>query len=152
MQRLLARFSDVKGDPMSVHWMTKEEKARWKQDRKDAALREAEGLTYGDPKVAADIKAKLDTRVHALVNRLTFDGFNLLRADFDTLAHASPAMATVLSVLRSRPRATMQALTAAVAQSARYSDGAAQREAYAAVSILTSCDRAQRNGPIVELK
>jgi hypothetical protein len=152
MQRLLERFSDNKGDPMSVHWMSPEERKAWKQARKEEALREAETNLYGDPQVPAGIKSKLDVRVHQLVNKLTFEGINLMRADLDTLAHSSRPMAMVLNVLRSRPRATMQTLTEAVAQGDRYNRGTAQRDAYAAVSLLTSSDRAKRDGPVVELK
>jgi hypothetical protein len=152
MQKLLERFSDKKGDPMSVHWMTPTEKKAWKAERKAAALAEAEALTYGDRTVVTSLKAKLDTRVHALVNRLSFDGINLFRADLDKLATTTPAMGTVLAQLRSNGRATMQSLVAQVAQNSAHSDGTAQRDTYAAVSILVSSERAQRVGPFVELK
>jgi hypothetical protein len=152
MQKLLSRFTDAKGEMMSVHWMSPAEKRRLKEQRKAQALAEAELRTYGDPTIATGLKAKLDTRVHALVNRMSFQGINPHSADLPRLAKASGPMAAVLDHLSTKPRSTMQELTAAVAQRTSVSDGTAQRDAYAAVSILVACDRAKRVDAIVELK
>lgn len=148
--RLLSRFTDAKGEPMAVHWLTPAEKKQLKANRKAAALAEAERATYGSEDAVTELKAGLDKRAHSIFDQLTAARINCQTRSLEFIGGFSKAMATVILLLRSRPR-TMQELTAELGSRCGYSASNAQREAYSLVSILTVCDRAKRSGPFVEL-
>lgn len=148
--RLLSRFTDASGEKVAVAWLTPAERKKLKQNRKAAALAEAERETYGDQQSAMALKAKLDLRSHGLLDQLTMDRINPKVASLEVIGGFSDAMGALLSALRQRPH-TMRELTATLAQRCSYSASNAQREAYALVSILTACDRAKRVDAQVEL-
>lgn len=150
--RLLSRFTDASGEKVAVAWLTPAERKKLRQARKAAALAEAERETYGDQTTALALKANLDKRVHGLFDQLTLARINPKISSFEVIGGFSKAMAITVAALQSKPRVTMRDLTAALAQRCAYSATNAQREAYALVSILTVCDRAERVGPYVELK
>jgi hypothetical protein len=149
--KLLSRFTDASGEKVAVAWLKPAERKKLKANRKAAALAEAERETYGDTTTALAIKANLDSRVHPLLDRLTMQRINPKVSSLEVIGGFSSAMAEVVCALRNAPRVSMRDLTATLAQRCSYSATNAQREAYALVSILTVCDRAQRVGPFVEL-
>lgn len=69
----------------------------------------------------------------------------------DQIAASDPGMGAVVSMLQARPH-SMQELATGLTLQCAYSASSAQTLAYRHVSTLTACDRAQRTGPIVELK
>jgi hypothetical protein len=151
MLRLLSHYSDPKGERMAVHWLKPDEKRRLKASRKAAALAEAETEIYGDRLAVTAMKATLDHRAHGLLDQMTLARINPRVCSFEIIGGVSGAMRAVIALLSNRPR-TMSELSATLAQRSGYSAQTAQREAYALASILTSCDRAQRVGPHLELK
>lgn len=147
LQLLLSRFTDAKGEMMSVHWMTPEDKKALKDSRKEEALAEAEGRTFGDRQVARSLRAGIDDRARSLFDAMCMDAINPMTVALDTLAKVSSAMGSVLGVLQSKPRSTITELTVAIAQSEGLSAATAKRDAQALTSILIAADRAQRVGP-----
>jgi hypothetical protein len=148
--RLLSRFTDASGEKVAVAWLTPAERTKLRQNRKAAALAEAERETYGDQKSAWALKSKLDNRAHGLFDQLTLDRINPKFASLEVFGGFSDAAGAVIAALRARP-CSMRELADTLAQRCAYSASSAKREAYALVSILTVSDRAKRVGPNVEL-
>lgn len=69
----------------------------------------------------------------------------------ETIAAANPSMGAVVSMLKQRPH-TVAELTVGLVKNFAYSASYARRIAFDHVSTLTACERAERTGPIVELK
>lgn len=137
---------------MAFHWLTPPEKKKVRQARKARALAEAERATYGDAGTTIlSLKATLDRRSHAMLDRMSKRRINPRLSSLEVIGGASASMLQVVSLLRDRPH-TMREIADALAHRCNYTASNAQREAYALVSILTTCERATRNGPHVELK
>lgn len=136
---------------MAFHWLTPKEKKQVRAMRKKASLEEIEALVYGDRSIVMSLKASLDRRVHPLLDRMTRARINPRTQSLEAVAGFSDPMQFVISLLRMRPH-TMSEVTAELTRKCSLSASTAQRDAYALVSILTVCDRAQRVGPSVELK
>ncbi len=73
MQALLSRFSDVSGDPMSIHWMTPEEKRERKRQMAIAAFVEAATRTVGDAQRAVAVRDSLDQKTTEFFDQMIFD-------------------------------------------------------------------------------
>jgi hypothetical protein len=106
----------------------------------------------GDVNRANQLRDSLDKRALDLFDRIVLDGVNPITAPLDHLASFAPELGVVIDVLRSAPRASMKALTDAVATECAVTAASASRNTYRAISILTACERAERNDAIVELK
>lgn len=149
--RLLSRFTDNKGEFMAFHWLTPAEKKKLKAARKAKTHEAVEAQVYGDRSIVMGLKACLDTRSHALLDRMTKARINVKRDRVEALVGFSTEMGIIVAKLRERPH-TMQELIEIIETECSVTQATARRDTYALVSILTVSDRAKRVGPYVELK
>lgn len=150
MMRLLERFNDAQGKPMSLPWMTKEERKRHRAAEKALELADAAEGTFGDADAVMALKTHLDARAHPSIDRFVRMRINPKIATLEVVGGVSKCMAVVIAALRDRPH-TMRELVARVAAQPSVSASSAQRDTYATVSILTVCERVKRSGKILEL-
>lgn len=171
--RLLEKFLDAQGRPMSLPWLSPAERRARKKAEREAeeddtpappkidpqvqrvATTQANRATLvqdviGDGETVTALVAQLDTRATRTFNKLVAGRVDPRRASLDTIGAAHPAMSIVCGALSQRPH-KMTELTALLASRCGYSASNARREAFAHVSILTACERATRSGQFVEL-
>lgn len=143
--RLLDRFQDGAGNPMSKAWRTRERKPRKPRKAK------VQAAAFADADVVIALKASLNSRAHPTINKFVRAHVNPMRADLKTIGLVTKPLGIVLNALSERPH-TMRELTDIVGSQCGYSASNAQREAYSTVSILTASGRATHRGNLLELK
>lgn len=149
--RLLDRFLDAQGKPMSLPWLSAAEKKAQRDEQRAAEKASKEAQVFGDADAVMALKTHLDLRAHPVINKFVRLRLNPMKAPIETVGAVTRPLAVVIQALRSRPH-TMRELTSAVATACGYSAQNAQRETYATVSILTACGRAQLRDQLLELK
>ena len=150
MLRLLEKFNDAQGKPMSLPWLTKVERKDRRDAQRAADLADDAADTFGDAEAVMELKVGLDKRAHPLIDRFVLMRTNPKIASLEVVGGVSRVMSCVLSALRERPH-TMRELTARVASQCAVTASSAQRDTYATVSILTACERVTRSGKTLEL-
>lgn len=145
---VLDKFMDGQGRTMAWDWLNRQERKKRREQEKQEAMALAEELTLGTD--ATGLRAEMDPRAFTHFDKLMERRVDPRSADLDDIATASPAMNAVISALRTAPQTT-DGLAAAIAFECGLSASTAMRDAQALTTLLTSCDRAQRDGPTVRL-
>ena len=146
--KVLDMFDDGTGRTMAWGWLTPYQKRKRREQEKKAAMSIAEELTLGDEATA--LRATMDPRAFPHFDRLMQQRTDPRRAELDDIAAASPAMGAVINALRKSPQ-TIDGIASCIAAETDLSAATAKRDAFALTTLLTSCDRAERDGPTVRL-
>lgn len=149
--KLLSKFSDADGNPVSLHWMTPKEKRELTAKKRSAAHDQCKIQIYGTVDRADKLRDGLHTRARPIFDRMTKANLNILTDKLDTLAAFDRQMGLIIKHLKAQP-ATLAELTAALAQKLSISEATAKSDAQSRTSILLVADRAQRVGKTLELK
>lgn len=147
--KVLDMFDDGTGRTMAWGWLSPYQKRKRREQEKKAAMSVAEELTLGDEATA--LRATMDPRAFPHFDRLMQQRTDPRSAELDDIASASPAMGAVIGALRKSPQ-TIDGIADCIASQTDLSAATAKRDAFALTTLLTSCDRAVRDGPTVRLK
>lgn len=146
--RLLARFNDADGRPMSEQWQGVAEKKAIKEQREAEEFAEAIIETFGDPAMEAKLRASLDKRQRPTLDKCIKRRINPMTSDLRRLASVNTAMKSAITALQAQPQ-TVTTIADAIASDTAVKSATAKRHASAVITFLKRCGRiAERNNKL----
>lgn len=136
--RVLDKFSDGQGRTMAWPWLTARERKVRRDKEKDLA-----NPCFG-------LMSQINDRAHPTINTMAKLSVDPRSATLDELAEVTPQLGAVIEALKQAPQ-TVDGLTDAIARRCSLKASTAKRDAYALMSLLTTCNRAERDGSLIRL-